>query len=426
MINCGMSEVNITPKLGLNIPGYLNIRNATGVKDELFAKAMVFSDEKAITGLVAIDALDLELIDVKRIRSRICQLTDMKEENIMVCLTHAHTGGPVVNSFVSKRDEEYIRYLVNKASDAVILAYKKMQPVKIGSGKGFVDNISFNRRYYMKDGTLKTNPGKLNPMIDKPAGPIDEDVMVVKIEDLAGNILGAIVNFACHLDVVGGEEYSGDYPGELSNVLKSVYGENFVCLFLNGLSGDINHTDTNTSENPSDIHYKKMGQILAGETIKVLTSINYQSESIELGSEKQVLSIPSRIVTKEELANAQREIESESTSEIDKVFANEIVEFNKIKPGNIEVEAQVIKIGDAAIIGFPGDVFVKFALRIKKESKFKYNIVCSHTNGRNGYIPTREAFKQGGYEVRTSRSNKLAHEAGDTITDTILGLIKEM
>src|SRR5690554_5997301 len=133
-----------------------------------------------------------------------------------------------------------------------------MEPSKIGTGRGYVDNIAFNRRYFMKDGSVKTNPGVLNPNIDKPAGPIDPDVLVMKIEDMDGNILGAVVNFACHLDVVGGNEYCADYAGELSKTLKSFYGKDFITLFLTGLSGNINHINPNETIFRRNNHYKKM------------------------------------------------------------------------------------------------------------------------------------------------------------------------
>lgn len=421
MLKCGMSEVNITPWLGLNIPGYLHLRSASGIKDELYAKAIVFTNDNHVTGLVAIDALDLERDDVLRIRKRVHQFTGIPGDNIMVCLTHTHTGGPVVNSFVTERDEEYISYLVNKAADAIILAYNKMQPVKTGTDKGFVDDISFNRRYFMKDGSVKTNPGKLNPLIDKPAGPIDPDVMIIKIEDFESKTIGAVINFACHLDVTGGNHYSADYAGELARVLKSVYGKDFISLFLNGLSGNINHFNTKTSQ-PSPLHYKKMGKILAGEVIKILPKIQCE-ENVDIGSKTEILNLPLRTVQEEELQKARQTINSQSSSETDKLFAQEVLEFAKNKNVSVDVEVQVLKIGNTVITGYPGDVFVEFGLQIKQESPYIYNLIASHTNGRNGYIPTKEAFLQGGYEVRTTRSNKLAHDAGERITDTVLRIM---
>ncbi len=419
-----MSEVNITPWLGLNIPGYLNLREATGVKDDLYAKAIVFCDEDRFVGLVSIDALDLELVDVKRLRKRISLFTGIKEENIMVSLTHTHTGGPVVNCFVTKRDEEYVNYVVKKSADAVILAYNNMEPSKIGTGRGYVDNIAFNRRYFMKDGSVKTNPGVLNPNIDKPAGPIDPDVLVMKIEDMDGNILGAVVNFACHLDVVGGNEYCADYAGELSKTLKSFYGKDFITLFLTGLSGNINHINPNETIFRRNNHYKKMGRVLAGETIKVLSAITC-NDGISINSKTHVLSIPLRTVSQEEIEKSKQTVNTETTNETDKVFANEILEFAKISECSTDVEIQVIRVGDTTITGFPGDVFVEFGLRVKEESQFKYNFTASHTNGRNGYIPVKEAFAQGGYEVRTTRSNKLSVDAGNILTETVLKTIQE-
>lgn len=425
MLKCGFSEVDITPWLGLNIPGYLNLRVATGIKDNLYAKAIVISNGTSAIGLVSIDALDLELDDVKRIRKRIQQFTGIAEDSIMVCSTHTHTGGPVVNSFVTRRNEEYINYLINKAADAVIIAFNEMKPARIGTGKGFVDDISFNRRYIMKDGSVKTNPGRLNPMVDKPAGPIDPDVTIIRVEDMEGSIIGAVVNFACHLDVVWGNEYSADYAGELGRQLKSVYGQKFVSLFLNGLSGNINHIDINSNidykaETPP--HYKKMGRILAGETVKVLTNIDCKDNML-INSKKETLSIPLRKVSEEDLIKARREVDANNISEIDKVFANEILEFNKNRTDNADVEVQVLRIGNTTITGFPGDVFVEFGLHIKKESPFEYNLLSSHTNGRNGYIPTKEAFIQGGYEVRTTSSNKLSHNAGEIITKSALDIM---
>jgi neutral ceramidase len=268
MIRCGMSETDITPQLGLPIPGYLNARFADGIKDNLYAKAAVFRRDDETAALISIDALDFEAEDVKRIRERVYEFTKIPEQNVMVCLTHTHTGGPVVNCFGTKRDEAYISFLIEKAAEAVASADSKLKPVKLGFGKGKAENIAFNRRYVMKDGSVKTNPGRKNPNVQKPAGPVDPDLTMMIITDTDDRPLGAVVNFACHLDTVGGNEFCADYPGELSRILKAVYGKDFCTLFLNGFSGNINHIDIHAESKPDPYHYKKMGAVLAGEVIK--------------------------------------------------------------------------------------------------------------------------------------------------------------
>jgi len=51
----------------------------------------------------------------------------------------------------------------------------------IGIGMGHEDRLTFNRRYWMKDGTVRTNPGYKNPDIVRPAAPIDPDVGVMRV-----------------------------------------------------------------------------------------------------------------------------------------------------------------------------------------------------------------------------------------------------
>lgn len=41
MINCGMCELDITPPIGSSLPGYFEDRKSTGIRDPLYAKALV-------------------------------------------------------------------------------------------------------------------------------------------------------------------------------------------------------------------------------------------------------------------------------------------------------------------------------------------------------------------------------------------------
>ena len=74
----------------------------------------------------------------------------------------------------------------------------------------------------MKNGSVGWNPGKLNPNIVKPAGPIDPAVPVVYAETLGGQPLATYVNFAMHLDTTGGMLFSSDYAHPLAQILSRV------------------------------------------------------------------------------------------------------------------------------------------------------------------------------------------------------------
>jgi hypothetical protein len=129
-------------------------------------------------------------------------------------------------------------------AESVRLAEADLQPATISVGRGREENISFNRRFLLRDGTVKMNPGRMNPAIVRPMGPIDPEVGVVYIESAEGTPLVTIVNFALHVAVVGGNRVSADYPHTLAQTLARVKGESMLTIFINGMSGNVNHIDS--------------------------------------------------------------------------------------------------------------------------------------------------------------------------------------
>lgn len=307
---CGLYEIDITPKLGENIPGYFEARPACGVREPLFARALACSNAAgAAFALVNMDTISCDARTSGRARARFERLTGVSGASMMVSATHTHTGGPVDAFVPGTIDYEYMDWMADRAADVAAIAWKRRQPAKLGFGRACEDGISFNRRYEMKDGSFQTNPGFSRDEILRPVGQIDPEVAVLKIEDMAGRLIGVVTNFACHLDTVSGNRYSPDYPGELGRVLKSVYGRDLVSLFLTGACGNINHFDFmhRTREFYRDAnppHYKKMGQALAGDVLRALAFI--QTEETEaLAVENDSFRAQIRTPTTEEVAQAE-------------------------------------------------------------------------------------------------------------------------
>jgi len=434
MFKCGLAEVDITPGLGSIIPGQFHVRYSTGIKDNLYAKAAVLDDGKNTLAIVAIDALFVEDTSVRKIREKVNKALRIPETNIMISATHIHSGGPVSDwGDYIKKDTSYIEHMINKCVDAVIIAHKNARPSVISFGKGTEKDISFNRRFLMKDGTVRTNAGIKNPDIVKPVGPIDPDVTIARIDDENGNIIGVITNFACHLDVVGGTEYSGDYPGELSRMLKKAYGENVISIFLTGTCGNINHVDVSGRITNYKDHYIKMGRILVGEVIKTLEKTELCNDfDLQAQSRKIKLSVrqpsPEALVKAKELientkCNIDDLVTKGSKELVEYFYAKEAIRMSIEKEESVDAEVQALKIGDLAISAMPGEIFVEFGLDIKNRSPFKYNMVNSLANGIFGYIPVREAFAQGGYEPRLCATSRLEEEAGYKMVDNIVDLL---
>ncbi|MBD2864735.1 neutral/alkaline non-lysosomal ceramidase N-terminal domain-containing protein [Paenibacillus oceani] len=428
----GLAEVNVTPPLGMQIPGYgPKSRHATGVKDELFAKAMVIESGEAVLAFIVIDILSLELDSSDRIRNRVHAYTGIPAEQVMVSCTHTHTGPP------RPLDEAALAYyptLEEKSADAAILAYGKREEAKIGCGRGNEDSVAFNRRFFMKNGGLLTNPGVLNPNIDRPEGPIDPEVLVVRIDNAQGEPLGIVSNYAVHTDCVGGTEYSGDYPAFISRTIKQLYGESVVSLFFQGACGNINHIDVLGRHDPKIIpHRVRMGNILGREIAKVRDKTSSDSSEVVLSAASRFVSVSERALREHEVEWAHstlaalRDVPDDELSgrqAMEKARAEQRLESIRQPLGSRDYEIQVAAIGDLAVVALPAEIFVEFGLEIKEKSPYPYTIINELSNGSgNGYVCTPEAYDRGGYEPT---GTKFAEEAGGLFVGAALELLNEL
>ncbi|MBR6766601.1 MAG: neutral/alkaline non-lysosomal ceramidase N-terminal domain-containing protein [Clostridia bacterium] len=443
---CGLYEIDVTPALGMNIPGYFESRPASGIREPLHARALACSNAAGeIFVLVNIDTISIDITVAQAVRRRVEQLAGIPGDRIMVSATHTHTGGPVDDFVPGTSSAEYMAWLADRAADAAVMAWNRRQPAKLGYGKAYEDSIAFIRRYNMKDGTFKTNPGFDPDNIARPAGSIDPEVGVIKIEDMNGGLIGVITNYACHLDTVTGNRYCPDYPGELERVLKSVYGDQLISIFLTGACGNINHYDFMhrslayyREANPP--HYKRMGRILAGGVIRALADIE-TCETEELAVESA--SFPAVIRTPEEkdIASAkallaEHPYEVVTITEqgvtgnryrlIDRHYAQSLLSVAAIQEKQVEIPVQAARIGRSAIVGLPCELFVEFGLDIKARSGFEHTFISTLTNARFGYIAVREAFGQGGYETTISGDTMMSPETGYDMTDTVVRLMEKL
>ncbi len=196
----------------------------------------------------AIVALDLPVVNrdvVHAIRQLVGQRTAIPPENVMIsAYAYSHRlntrlGG---NSLVprpvsteegsrSRRGRTLQRIPHRGRSRFRALAMEDLQPAHISAGIGHEDSLPFNRRFQMKQGTVVFNPGIGNPKIVRPVGPIDPSVPVVLFEGINSKPLATMVNYTMHLDTVGGDVYSADYPYTLARCLADVQGPEMLTLF---------------------------------------------------------------------------------------------------------------------------------------------------------------------------------------------------
>jgi len=386
----------------------------------------VIHDGNKTAALVGIDSLFITRPTVEVARRAIQKATKVPGENVLIGANHTHTGGPIASCLGCDANPGYLEKVANAIASAVGGAWTSLHAAEIGIGTGVESNISFNRRFLMRDGREITHPGKPGTEhhgdIVAPAGPIDPDVGVLAVRNPKDKITGVIVNFACHSTVVGGDQFSADYTAYLRKHLKAHYGENTPVVFLLGPCGDITQVDnTSTAKEFGVEHANMMGLKLAGEAVRVIDRMTWLTET-PVAVATEIVPLPIRPEPDPDAERPSFGLGSDGTKEISEAYANErklVAEERKRTP-KLECEVQAVRVGPLGIVTNGAEYFCEYGLRIKKASKFKPTWVVSLANEWIGYVPTAQAFVGGGYEPRTARSSKLSIDSGQRLAETAL------
>lgn len=440
-LQAGAAAVAISPPAGTPMAGYYSERAAEGVHDDLMARALVLDSGGTRVALVVLDLIAAPRDLVEESRAAIEATTSIPAAHVMISATHSHTG-PVLWSSNARNGalsdagadaaRSYRATLPGKIAESVKQAAAKLQPARTLVAHGREASIAFNRRFHMADGSVGWNPGKKNPAIVKPAGPIDPDVPIVCLETAAADRkpIAAYVNYAVHLDNIGGAQISADLPGVLARTMAQVKGEEMVTLWSAGCCGDINHIDVTSAERQGGFdNAARMGVILAAEVLRTWPRLEpVASGPLRVRSATVKLALPP--VSEQDLATAKATLERRNTAGekpptfLETVKAFQVLDVAAKKGEPTEAEVQVIALGrDVAWVSLPGEIFVELGLAIKQDSPFATTIPVELANGLLGYVPTRRAYAQGNYEVVSAR---VAEGSGEELVATAAKLLREL
>ncbi len=435
-LQAGFSRVNITPMLGVPIVGYFHLRYAEGVLDELEINALALSTGEDKVVLMSADLCFINKDVQDAACAAICEATGLTAHQIFIHSTHTHTG-PTVNlqgtTGLGSGTEgkpggelvlEYTRFLCKKLADAAVMALADLKPAKMGWAVGQAPKIAFVRRFRMKDGSVRTNPGVGNPDILHPIGNVDERVNVLRF-DREGAETIVLANLGCHPDVVGGNLISGDWPTLYRHRLEKCL-DNVKTLFFNGAQGDVNHVnvwakhgDHNDMFHDFDDvdrgygHARHMGNVVAGAVLQVYDKVNYVDVN-SIRSRLGTISVPSNMPKPEDMPLAHK------YNDLHKAGRDDLIPFKAMELTTVVAEAgrmvrlehgpesfplslSALAIGNVALLGIPGEPFNGVGVGIKEAEGWDLVLPCCLTNGSEGYFPMQDAYDEGGYEARASR-----------------------
>ena len=426
-LKAGSATANITPPLGTKIPGGFRPRYAENVDDELFAKALVIDNGATRIAIVTCDLIAIPEKIAGAAKARIADRCGIPAAHVMINATHTHTAVAVANLLGVGEDTDYTDWVPLKIADAVELAVWRLKPARVGFASVDEARITFNRRWHMKDGTVRFNPGIENPDLVKPTGTIDPEIAMMFVETDDGTPISAVANFSLHY--IGTDNFnalSADYFGHFDRRMRHYLGDTCISLLWNAASGQINNTDySGKTKWTASGHQQavKMANVLAGHFITEmqfmemhntldlsgdLATLTFQRKQItaeDLKVAEQVLSVPQGAYDAYDTGPFSWVVGQPIPTALVDVYAHECQRLAKL-PERMTAPIQVIRLGEAAIVALPGEVFVETGMSIKAGSSASPLFLVSLANGYIGYICTDKALTQeGGYETWAALSS---------------------
>lgn len=420
-LHAGAAQVDITPEIGISLTGYIAREGKSiGVHDPLYATTLVLSDNHKLAAIISCDLVALDEPFVRSTREKIQSATGIPSGNIMIACTHTHSGPATIYlQDCGEVDQNYMAFLQGKIVEGVQNALAGLQPVRVGVAQGTHTQGVIDRR----------NPG----------APIDPEVGVIYICDPERNPVAVMVNYACHPVVLTADNLliSADYPGSVKNAIQQKLGS--PVLFLTGAAGN-----TDPIQRRNFQFARELGEALATEALQLLDSITPSLE-IPWNVQSQLINLPlyhaptisdlnrlvalynkNRIEAEQEGQQLKAKMEQAMSGWADRIL-------DQLQRGMImdyvPAEIQVFCLGNAVISGIPGELFSTLGRAIKSGAGKKQVFISSCTNGNVGYIPARDAYAQGGYEIDEAYKYygypaAITPEAGEQIVNSALSLIK--
>lgn len=448
-MKAGFFSTIITPPIGTMQAGGYNPAYIKGIAGPLKVRAAIFETEGKRVAIAGIDCCSLgkELIDKAFEYAK--SMGELQLDSFIISASHTHSGAAVSsarNSEISKKmDPEVLALSKNSAladpwftdwvsrqlATALIMAARNVEPAIINTGLGEESGYMFNRRLFCKDGRTYSHPGKMNPDIVGPAGPVDPSVGVLGAWREDGSLIGAIVNFSCHGTTYSGPNAHADWYYYVEETLQKLFGQNAGVVVLNGPCGDV--TQVNNQSRTRDFGLdisKRLGFRVGAEAAKILIAAPKQKDPT-LASMSETIHIKRRVPRPESIARSWELVNAHKAdpSHPDAVFARERLiagELARVEPEKT-VPLAAIQIGDVIFLSNPAEYFTSLSLRIKASTPFKYTMVVELANDKIGYVPDKAAFDTktgGGYETVLTAYSCLIPDAGDMIADELIKMSK--
>ena len=428
VVRAGVARRAITPPVGVDLTGYVGRPGPSArVHDELYATAVMLDDGTTRIGIVSLDIVGIGSGQDAALRKGICEAADIDPANLLIACSHTHSGpATMVLRGMGERDENYLKWAHSQIVTAASKAGENLRDASLSFAQTQSD-LGINRRNWVIDqgiGASETS-GRIT----------DPQLSVLVARTSAGDSI-ALFNYACHGTVMNFDnvEVSSDWIGAARDILEESPSIK-TAVFLQGCCGNINPRFGRTFE---DVN--RAGERVARPLLEALPDMEpVQNPTFKVAwksVELPFLPLPSIEALEQEISFLNNEIQEARSAggpavqlrarEALLLWAQDACKVQDSgSPMHVTVPLQAISMGNVTILAIPGEVFCEIGLAIKKMSKSDIMVV-GYANGNIGYIPTAEAYREGGYEVEHAFKRYGLKMIGPKSEEIILGAARSL
>ena len=423
MTKIGIASIDITPQHPVWLTGYGNRdHRSEGVYQSLTAGAISIVGNTDEVLILTADLIGYDLAYSAAAKSRIAESTGLLPRQVVLTATHTHCA-PFFYPMAMPGEPEkaYAEFLLNQLVQVAVSAKNQQVEGMVGFSRGHSE-FGVSRRLPDGEGGVLFAPN--------PDGPMDRDLDTLWFSNTSEELIGSLTIFGCHPTSRGGYMLGGDYPGFLCRALSEQ--TQAPSFFATGCAGNIRpwfKGENNGFNTPSLEELEVASRRIADEVMQS------RQDATPVSTEGLCVTSDFHHLPYAELpdgATLRDRVENHANPFI-KHWASEMLKLSEAGglPNSCPQEIQVVQFNEGMqAIFLGGEVLTEIGLHIKSALQPATTITVAYSNGLIAYVPSRETYDLGGYEVDGShfyflRPAPFAKEIEDLIVAKTVDIVKK-